>query len=458
MELKSIKFGGTSMGSANAIIECCDIIKNSSKKNNIIVIVSAVSGTTDTLLEIIELARKLKPRLVQSKLNFISNTHKNILFKIVKHTETAQQIWDESFFPLLDKLQVICHGTSLVGDLTDKTVAKICSFGEKLSTLLIVNALNQLNIKNKMIESERVIKTDNNYLKAKVNVKATNIAAKKIIRPLIKHDIIPIITGFIAKDTHGDITLLGRGGSDYTAAILATALHANAIEIWTDVDGIMTADPRIVKNAFSWHVVDMNIISEMAFCGAKVIHPDTIVNAVEKNIPVFVFNTFNRKFKGTKVIKNAPFSKGLVTSPNNTLITIENTRIINDVGFVKEVSSIIASHNISIDVCATSEISFTFSIQSKDYSKKLAKSLEHFGNLKINHDIVKLSFIGDKISDDSDLIANVFHCLAKLQVKINTVSIGAAGNNITVLLDKKIANKCLINLHEKLLDKKLCQQ
>ena len=443
------------MGSANSIIECCDIIKNSSKKANIMVIVSAVAGITDALLETIVLARKLKPRLVQSKFNFILNTHKNILFKVVKDCELAQKIWEEKFIPLLDKLQVICHGICLVGDLTDKTVAKICSFGEKLSALLVVNSLDQLNVDNKMIESERVIRTDNSYLKAKVNIKTTNLAAKKIIRPLIKQGITPVITGFIAKGTHGDITLLGRGGSDYTAAILATALHANQIEIWTDVDGIMTADPRIVKNAFSWHVVDMNIISEMAFCGARVIHPDTIVNAVESNIPVFVFNTFNRKFKGSKVTKNAPFSKGLVTSPNNTLITLENTRMINDIGFIKKISSIIASHNISIDVCATSEISFTFSIQSKDYSRKLAKSLEYFGNLKINHNIVKLSFIGDKVSDETELIANIFYCLAKLEVKVHTVSIGAAGNNITVLIDKNKANQCLISLHDKLLDKKL---
>ena len=458
MQLKSMKFGGTSMGTASSINRCCDVIEKSARVQRVIVTISAVTKITDTLLEIIDLARRLKPRLVRSKLNYISTSHKTILFQIVGDSNKANKIWLETFRPLLDKLEVICHGTSLVGDLTDKTVAKICSFGEKLSSLLVVTSLNQRGVVNKRIESERLIKTDNNYLKAKVNARTTNIIAKKILRPLIRKGIVPVVTGFIAKDTHGDITLLGRGGSDYTAAILATALSADSIEIWTDVDGIMTADPRIVSNAFSWKTVDMNIISEMAFCGVKVIHPDTIVNAVENNIPVYVFNTFNHEFKGTKITKNAPYSKGLVASSNNTLITLENTRIINDVGFVKAVSTIIADHGISIDVCATSEISFTFSISSKDFSKKLSKSLEHFGNLRVHHKIVKLSFIGDHVTDDSVSIATIFHILAKLDVKIYTVSISAAGNNITIMVDYHRANECIIALHDELLDQRKCQQ
>ncbi|MSO14289.1 aspartate kinase [Rickettsiales endosymbiont of Trichoplax sp. H2] len=458
MNLKSIKFGGTSMGNATSIIECAKIVKSKIKDYNIVVTVSAVAGITDKLIEIIRFARNGKPRLVKSKVIEICNIHKQILKNLLLNDEYVDNLWEHKFEPIINKLEAISYGTSLVGDLTDKTVARICAFGEKLSSLLMVLALEKLNIKSQRIESERIIKTDNNYLKAKVNFQATNLSTKKILKQIYSKNIVPVVTGFIGKDTHGNITLLGRGGSDYTASILAMVLNASEIEIWTDVNGIMTADPRIVKDAFSWSSLDMNVMSEMAYSGAKVIHPDTIALAVEKNIPVYVYNTFDRSFKGTKITKKAPYAKGIVASLNNTIITLENTSIINGVGFVKRVTEIVAEHNIPIDVCATSEISFTFSIKTEDYSKKLLKILESFAFVKVKDKVAKLCFIGNEITYDKKILAGIFNVCMENDTKIYTISVSASGNNITIIIDESKTDLILKCLHKKFLKKEECCQ
>ena len=458
MGLKSIKFGGTSMGSAKSILECASIVQDRISKSSVIVTVSAVGGITDKLLDIINLARKSKPRLVKSMVIEISNLHKKILAEMILDVEKNHDIWSSEFQPIIDKLEAISYGASLVGDLTDKTVAKICAFGEKLSSLLMVYALKITGISAYRVESERIVRTDNNYLKAKVNFQATNVASKKVIRPLLAKKIVPVVTGFIGKDTHGNITLLGRGGSDYTASIIAMVFNAEAVEIWTDVNGIMTADPRIVKDAFSWKSLDMHVMSEMAYSGAKVVHPDTIALAVKKDIPVYVYNTFNRSFEGTKITKIAPHSKGIVASSGNTLITLENTNIINGVGFVKKVTSIVAEHNIPIDVCATSEISFTFSIKSEDYTQKLYRALESFASIKVRQNMTKLCFIGNSINFDTMLLSGIFALCKSYDVLVHTVSVSASGNNITLVIDENKAHDILRALHEKFLKEEECKQ
>ncbi|MFQ3307351.1 MAG: aspartate kinase [Candidatus Midichloriaceae bacterium] len=451
MLINSIKFGGTSMGSAKSIISCANIVKKKLIKGKVIVTVSAVGGMTDELIEIIDLARKLKPRLVRSKVFEISNFHKNILRDIIVDEEKYEQIWINKFEPIIKKLEAISYGTSLVGDLTDKTVARICAFGEKLSSMLMCYALESVSVESERIESERIIRTDNNYLKAKVNFQATSLAAKKLLRPLLRKNIIPVVTGFIGKDTHGNITLLGRGGSDYTASIIAMIFEASSVEIWTDVDGIMTADPRIVKDAFSWKSLDMHVMSEMAYSGAKVVHPDTIALAVENDIPVYVYNTFNTKFAGTKICKVAPHAKGIVGNPGNTLITLENTNIINGVGFVKMITSTVAENNIPIDVCATSEISFTFSIKSEDYSRKLHKLLQNFADVSVKKKMTKLCFIGNGVGHNTKLLSGIFDLCDEHSIAIHTISVSASGNNITIIIDEFQTKLALRELHEKFL-------
>ena len=454
MKIKSIKFGGTSMGSAKSIMTCANIVKEQTKSNKIIVTVSAVSGITDLLLEIISLAQKQKPRLAAIRFAEIEKIHNQILHEIVDNENKTNDIWLQDFDLLLKRLKAIISGVSLVGDLTNKTNALICAFGEKLSSQLMKHALNKVGVNNKRIESEKIIRTDSKYIDANVAFKSTKAACHSALSSLLNQGIIPIVTGFIGKDTHGDTTLLGRGGSDYTASIIAISMKADSIEIWTDVSGIMSADPRIVEKPVCWRDLDVELMSEMAYSGAKVVHPATITLAIQKNIPVYVFNTFDQKFQGTKITNKVnKKARGIVASNDYTLIILEHPNIIDHVGFISKAASIVTKYNISIDVCSTSEISFTFSIKEQDYSKKLHKELAEISNVRVVKKVTKICIIGYQISRDQELLAKIFILAAQNNIKIHAVSISASYHNITLILDNKDKNKIVQALHNGCVEK-----
>jgi aspartate kinase len=456
MKIRSVKFGGTSMGSSHSILECADIVKQQLKNHKVIVTVSAVDDTTDQLIKIIALAKKQKPKLVNIKILQLEKSHKKILGEIVTNTTACEQTWEHRFRPLFLKLRTIAQGTSLVGDLTTKTEARICAFGEKFSSHLMELALDKLGIKATAIESEKIIRTDSNFLKAQVNFQSTTLACRKILKPILASDIIPVVTGFIGKDTHGNVTLLGRGGSDYTASILAMAFQAEAIEIWTDVDGIMSADPRIVKNPVFWKDVGLNLMSEIAYSGAKVVYPYTIELAIRKNIPVYVLNTFNRKCNGTRITtKIAKNVKSVVSNSENALIVLEHPSTVSHVGFLAKTTAIVEKYNVSIDVCATSETSFSFSIQEEDLIEKMIKELREIAYIKIIKKITKLCLIATDIAKDKAMLADIFKLLAANDIGIHAVSISGSYVNITILIDDHNKNKAVQILHNKLLEKDL---
>lgn len=446
----SIKFGGTSMGSAESIKVCAEIVRDALENSKPVVTVSAVSGVTNQLLELIELAKNQKPRLVQQEIIQLEKKHRQILRSFFPDEASFEQTWSQDLEPIFEKLKAILHGTSLVGDLTMKIEAKVCSFGECLSSFLLLYALRDLNVPAERIHSEKVVKTDSQYLQANVNFKTTGQACKKVLLPLLKDHIVPIVTGFIGKDTHGDTTLLGRGGSDYTASILAVALSADEVQIWTDVDGVMSADPRVVKKTISWPELGMKMMSEMAFGGAKVLHPRSVSVAVAKNIPVYIFNTFNRSFRGTKVtseeVRNV---KGIVTSDRNMLFHIENPNMLEEVGFIAKITEIVKQFDISIDVCSTSETSFTFSINEKDFDPKLQKALSKIAKVKVLRGIAKISMIGHAITSTSNVFEETFRIFNDKKIPIRSMSVGASQQNITLMVDQQFKDQILNDLHDR---------
>ncbi len=451
----SIKFGGTSMGSAASIRECADIVREEALKHKVVVTVSAVSGTTDRLLNLIELAKNQKPRLVQQEITLLEEKHSEILKSFFPDAEKFKETWEQDLAPIFDKLKAILHGTSLVGDLTLKMQAKVCSFGECFSSFLLLYALRDLKVPSERIHSEKVVRTDSQYLQANVNFKTTAQACKKVLMPLLKDNVVPIVTGFIGKDTHGDTTLLGRGGSDYTASILAVALQADQVQIWTDVNGVMSADPRVVKKTISWPELGMKMMSEMTFGGAKVVHPRSVYVAIAKSIPVYIYNTFNRNFKGTKVtseeIKDV---KGIVSSDRNMLFHIENPNMLEEVGFIAKVTDIVKQFDISIDVCSTSETSFTFSIDERDFDPKLQKALSKIAKVKVIRGIAKISMIGHGITDSANVFEETFRLFYNKKVPIRCVSVGTSQRNITLMVDQQFKDQILNDLHHQWILKK----
>lgn len=437
------------MGSAASIVECADIVRQKLKANKVVVTVSAVGGTTDQLVKIIELAKKQKPKLINTIILQLERLHRKILSEIVKNEVAEEQLWEKKFKPMFLKLRTIAQGSSLVGDLTNKTEARICAFGEKLSSYLMDRALEEVGVKSVAIESEKIIRTDSNYLKAEVNFQSTSSACRKILKPLVLGGTTPVVTGFIGKDTHGNVTLLGRGGSDYTASILAMAFQADAIEIWTDVDGIMSADPRIVKEPVFWKDVDIHLMSEIVYSGAKVVYPYTIELAIKKNIPVYVYNTFNRKSPGTKITtKETKNVKSIISDSKNVVLVIEHPSIVNHVGFLARVTTIVKKYNVSMDVCSTSETSFAFSMRGEDLNMKMVKELKEFAYIKIIKKVTKLSVIAKGIVRDLRFVANLFDLCAKNEIDVHGVSASGSYINFTLLIDDHNKSKAVQLIHD----------
>ncbi|MGA7811092.1 aspartate kinase, partial [Bradyrhizobium sp.] len=300
-----MKFGGTSVEDATAILRTASIVATRLRKNlNPIVIVSAMSKVTDTLLAAAAAAGRNDREEALKLSDALRTRHLNTAAELVTETDrlTSLQLNIHHDFDTLDDL---LRGISAVGELTPRTSDNVVSFGERLSSVLCTAAFAQQTIPSTHVDARTVILTDNHYGKATPNEPAIEAALTAQVLPLIELNRVPVMGGFIGS-CNGITTTLGRGGSDYTAAIVGGALHAGAIEIWTDVNGIMTTDPRIVPEALRVKTISFEEAAELAYFGAKVLHPATILPAVQKNIPVFVLNSRNSENEGTRITAIAP--------------------------------------------------------------------------------------------------------------------------------------------------------
>ncbi|OHB21985.1 MAG: hypothetical protein A2939_00635 [Parcubacteria group bacterium RIFCSPLOWO2_01_FULL_48_18] len=436
------------MGSSDSIRQCAKIVFRAKAKNRLFVVVSALGGVTDELIRLIDLARSQKPKLIASRLNAIERRHKEVLGGLVSSAHAAR-VWEEECAPLFKKLRYILTGISFVGEVAEKSYALICSFGERISSILMFHALVAAGVRAEHVLAQRLIRTDSNYKDATVDYKKTRGYVKRIAAPLLAKGIVPVIGGFIGKDTSGDITLLGRGGSDYTASIVAASLDADSVEIWTDVDGIMSADPRLIEKPALWKEIDIQVMAEMAYSGAKVLHPKTIVPAIQKHIPIYIKNTFRPETKGTKVVESVtPGLRGIVVDANQVLLHLTNASMLEGVGFIHGVSEICARHGVPIDVCATSEVSFTISIRKEDYTPKLYKDLSKIAGLEVYEAVAKVCVIGRGIARNANILAKIAAALKEYQ--LYAVSCGASFNNITLIVERARANDILRLLHNTL--------
>jgi aspartate kinase len=449
--IKSIKFGGTSMGSAKAIMSSLNVIKkNYDEKNTVFVVVSAVSGMTGKLIELCNYIKKMDHKSIENILKDIKDTHCYIANEITGDKDLLREVVDIKIIPLIEELELITRATSITGEIFDKTKARICSFGERLSACLMCLAIRSFGLKSEVIMSDKIISTDKNYLDAHVDFEQTKIKARAFLEDS-KGKFIPVITGFFGSDVDGNTTLLGRGSSDYTASIIGLCMNVDVIEIWTDVNGVMSADPRIVDNAKSWDVIDVDVMSDMAYGGAKVVHPKTVIPVVKKSIPIYILNTFNQDFKGTRIERDYESGvKGVVSMDDQVLINCYDLSVDDEVGFIANISNIVKNHNISIDICATSETSFSFSINKANYNDSLYDEISSFAKVSVLNDFAKVSVVGNNIVDDNKLLIKILNVANEADIGIKMLSIPPKSKSITMIVDSENRIKFVKLLHEKL--------
>ena len=456
--MKILKFGGTSVGSVQSIQTLLDILKNEVNENdNPIVVLSAMSGITNLLIAMAEGAANGQD--FTAGLAELEKRH----FDVVKSLLDIQN-QNPAFTRLkiyFNQLEDLLQGVLTLRELTLKTRDLILSFGERCSTLMIAKIAAQHFPNAIGVEATELIKTDSTFGQAKVNAELTDL----LIRDLHQNhkDKLVFVTGFIAANEVGQTTTLGRGGSDYTAAIIGAALNADEIQIWTDVNGMMTADPRMVKKAFSLPELTYTEAMELSYFGAKVIYPPTMIPAFLKKIPIVIKNTFEPEFEGTVIRhdckpSNLPI-KGISSINNISILNLEGSGMVGKSGFSGRLFSLLAREQINIILItqSSSEHSITFAVQPGDTEKAkqlieqefelelIAKKLEH---VVIEQNLAIIAVVGENMKQTPGVSGKLFHALGRNGVNVRAIAQGSSEYNISVIISGHDLAKALNAVHD----------
>jgi aspartokinase/homoserine dehydrogenase 1 len=457
--MKVLKFGGTSVGSAASIQTLLNILKDEVKNEGEkpVVVLSAMGGVTNLLASMAEDAANGKEFTAQ--LAELERRH----FEVVKALLDVQN-QNPAFTRLkihFNQLEELLQGILTLRELTPKTRDQVLSFGERCSTIMVSKIAAQHFKDVLYVDAADVIKTDSAFGNAKVNTGLTELLIKTLQQE--NKDKILFVTGFIAGNDAGQTTTLGRGGSDYTAAIFGAALNAKEIQIWTDVNGMMTADPRMVKKAFSLTELTYTEAMELSYFGAKVIYPPTMIPAFLKKIPIVIKNTFEPEFVGTVIRHDCKAStlpiKGISSINNISILNLEGSGMVGKSGFSGRLFSLLAREQINIILItqSSSEHSITFAVSPQDTERAkqvieqefelelLAKKLEH---LVIEKNLAILAVVGENMKQTPGMSGKLFHALGRNGVNVRAIAQGSSEYNISVIISAQDLSKALNAVHD----------
>lgn len=462
--MKVLKFGGSSVGTPERIKNVVKILK-SYKNEKISVVFSAFQTVTDSLIKLGELAKSTNESYL-SLLEELKTKHIDAIEALIPKSKRKKSL--EYVNALFLDLEGMLKGVYLLRELTPRTLDYLTSFGERLSCFIISETLNAKGIKSEFLKASNLIKTDSNFTNAKVDFDKTFANIIKYFK--VHKDKTQIITGFIASNDEDEITTLGRGGSDYTASIFGAALKAEEIQIWTDVDGILTADPRKVEESYPLKAVTYEEAMELSHFGAKVIHPPTMLPALRSKIKIRIKNTFNPKYHGTVIIKrddSVKFNlKGISSIDDIALLTIKGGGMVGVTGVASRLFTALASKDINIILITqgSSEHSICLAILPK-HQKEAKKVIEkefrnEIAEHKISDIIVEenlsiIAVVGEDLRQTPGITGKVFEALGERQININAIAHGSSQLNLSLVVSKNDLTESLNVLHESLfLEKK----
>lgn len=442
------KFGGTSVADYDAMNRSADVVL--ADPNTRLVVLSASAGVTNLLVSLSE-GLEATERFV--KLDAL----RKIQFDILERLQNPNVIREE-VERLLENITTLAEAASLATSsaLTDELV----SHGELMSTLLFVEIMRERNIQAQWFDVRKVMRTSDRFGRAEPDVEALAELTNQQLAPRLDEDIV-ITQGFIGSEAKGRTTTLGRGGSDYTAALLGEALHATRVDIWTDVPGIYTTDPRVVSAAKRIDVIAFEEAAEMATFGAKVLHPATLLPAVRSDIPVFVGSSKDPKAGGTLVCKkteNPPLFRALALRRKQTLVTLHSHNMLHSRGFLAEVFGILARHNISVDLITTSEVSIALTLDTTGststgdtlLTQSLLIELSELCRVEVEEDLALVAIIGNKLSRACGVGKEVFGVLDPFNIRM--ICYGASSYNLCFLVPADQAEQVVQKLHQNLFE------
>ncbi len=432
-----MKFGGTSVGGAEQIKDVADIVRSYITKKPVVV-VSAVTKITDKLIEAANAASQGNGDETLSNI-------KKIHYEIIEKLGLGKLLIEKD----IEELSRLVNKIKINRKIDDKISDSIQSFGERMSSKIVAAQLNKINVKAQAFNAwDLGFVTTSDF----GNAEPLEEAYSNLDSNIKKLNVVPVITGFIGKTENGEITTLGRGGSDYSAAIIGSAINADEIQIWTDVDGVMSSDPRIISNAKTLEKVSFAEASELAYFGAKVLHPKTILPAVKKNIPVKVLNTFNPKGNGTLILKEigkgSQTVKAITSKKSIILINVDSKRMLGAYGFLARLFDVFYKYRQSVDVVSTSEVSVSMTIDNDKNVNDIVLDLKGIADTNVLRNRAVVCVIGEGMRHIPGIAARIFATLGKNGINIEMISQGASEINVTFVVENKDADKAVKALHE----------
>jgi aspartate kinase len=444
-----MKFGGTSVEDSHAMRNVASIVRGNLVRRPLVV-ASACAGVTNALISLARSAREAGKEKALDRLEELRVRHRKIAHDLFAGEVlfTVQSQVDA----LLDELRDLVKSIAILGELTDRSLDTFAGFGERLSTLLLYHHMKQEGMPCVLVNAQDVMITNAEYTKAAPIFTEINRRAREIIAPRLESGQVVVTQGFIGATTQRIPTTIGRGGSDYSAAIFGAALDAEEIQIWTDVDGVMTSDPSVIPEARVIEEMTFREAAELAYFGAKVLHPATILPAVQKNIPVRVLNSKRPDVPGTvivagggenseRVVKSIAYKEGI------TLITITSTRMLMMHGFLARVFEVFASHDTSVDVIATSEVSLSLTVDSRSNLDAISGELKKIAEVEEEPDKAIFCVVGEGLKKTRGIVASVFSVLDREDIPVSMISLGASEINVTFVVDGKDIRRTAQALH-----------
>lgn len=437
-----MKFGGTSVANRKNIASVAQIVK-AAKDRAPLVVVSALGGVTDQLLKIGPLAQSGDLSAAEQVIGQIIERHYAESDVDLEQSRSLGSIFESA----RESLTRWAKGVALLRELTPRTMDAFASMGELLSSHIVTAALQNAGLNAVQIAPMDLIPTDSNFTAATPDEEGIAAAVREKVLPLLAKGVIPLTGGFVGREKGGEVTTLGRGGSDYTAALLGAAANAESIEIWTDVDGILTADPRVVPEAKLLPEISYAEAAEMAFFGAKVLHPATIRPAVQKNIPVWIKNTFRPSVEGTVVRADTQGEglRALAARRGYTALFIANPKMLLAHGYAARVFGVFEKHRVPVDVITTSEVSISVTVDEKAPLSQLLVDLSSFAEVQQLSGLGVVTAVGKDLRRTKGIAAKIFAALR--EVNIVMISLGGSNTNITLVLAEGDIPEAMRRLH-----------
>ena len=457
-----MKFGGTSVGSPSAIRQTAAIVqKHKSTWDNLVVVVSAMSGITDQLIQSARYAAD----------NHAEDARQTIVKIEQKHLEAISELIEDSVLrtELLavvqqrhSELTNYCQSIQVMGEVTQRGMDVISSLGERINAQIVSAVLNSIGVSTQAVEASECIITDRTFQNAVPDMQRSRERIQEVFPPLFHQGLVPVVTGFLSATPEGVITTLGRGGSDYTAAILADCLDADEVWIWTDVDGVLSADPRVVQDARPIPEISFAEVSELAYFGAKVLHPKTIRPVVSRNMPLWVKNTFNPDFPGTRITQTPERNRGEITAISTikdlSIITVEGRGMLGVPGIAARTFGAVARTGASVLMISqsSSEQSICFTIPSL-HNGEVIRSIESEMALELmrgdidrvwsRDHVVIVSIIGSGMRETPGVSARIFGALGKNLINVIAIAQGSSEYSISLVLDQEDAVRAVRAIH-----------